>query len=47
MPPECPYSALLREGGCQGAERRDGLGVWDERMQTVTHRMDKQQGPTI
>ena len=23
------------------------LGVWDEQMQTVIYRMDKQQGPTV
>ena len=35
--------------GCQeGAEvGRDGLGVWDQQMQTITYRMDKQQGPTV
>ena len=26
---------------------RDGLGVWDEQMQTIIYRMDKQQGPTV
>ena len=26
---------------------RDGLGVWDQQMQTVIYRMDKQQGPTV
>ena len=31
--------------GCQGG--RDGLGVWDEQMQTNIYRMDKQQGPTV
>ena len=25
---------------------RDGLGVWDQQMQTIIYRMDKQQGPT-
>ena len=24
-----------------------GLGVWDLQMRTITHRMDKQQGPTV
>ena len=23
------------------------LGVWDQQMQTITYRMDKQQGPTV
>ena len=33
----------------KGEERwgRDGLGVWGRQMQTVTYRMDKQQGPTV
>ena len=26
---------------------RDGLGVWDQQMQTIMYRMDKQQGPTV
>ena len=26
---------------------REGLGVWDQKMQTVLYRMDKQQGPTV
>ena len=25
---------------------RDGLGVWDQRMQAILYIMDKQQGPT-
>ena len=35
--------------GCQGGEGwgREGLGVWDQQMQTVIYRMDKQQGPTV
>ena len=24
---------------------RDGLGAWDQQMQTITYRMDKHQGP--
>ena len=35
--------------GCQGGggigEGR--TGVWDEQMQTIIYRMDKQQGPTV
>ena len=34
----------LPSGGQWG---RDGLGVWDQQMQTSTYRMDKQQGPTV
>ena len=30
-----------------GGWRRDGLGVWDQQMQTIICRMDKQQGPTV
>ena len=30
-----------------GVQRRKGLGVWDQPMQTIIYRMDKQQGPTI
>ena len=37
--------------GCQGREwvgwGRDGLGVWDQQMQTTIYRMDKQQGPNV
>ena len=37
-----------REQTCQGRERgRDGLGVWDQQMQTIARRMDKQQSPTV
>ena len=34
---------------CQVEEMReqDGLGVWSWQMQTITFRMDKQQGPTV
>ena len=36
-------------GGCQGGGgwERDGVGVWDQQMQTGICRMDKQQGPTV
>ena len=36
-------------GGCQGGSgwETDGLGVWDQQMQTGIYRMDKQQGPTV
>ena len=27
--------------------RRDGPGVWDQQMQTLIYRMDKQQGCTV
>ena len=35
--------------GCQGGGERewDGPGVWGEKMQTMTFRMNKQWGPTI
>ena len=35
--------------GCQGGGGwgRDGLGVWDQQMQTIIYRMDKQQGPSV
>ena len=26
---------------------RDGLAVWDQQMQTLIYRMDKQEGPTV
>ena len=32
-------------GGAEG--RRDGLGVWSSQIETITNRMDKQQGPTV
>ena len=33
---------------CQGRGElgRDGLGVWDQQMQTLIYRMDGQQSPT-
>lgn len=37
------YLWLPRKGG----EGRGGLGVWDSQRRTITHRMDKQQGPTV
>ena len=33
------------QGG--GEWERDGLGVWDQQMQTIIHKMEKQQGPTV
>ena len=36
---------LVAEGE-EGWER-DGLGVWNQQMQTIIYRMDKQQGPTV
>ena len=34
--------------GCQGVGgREEGLGVWDQQMQTIIYRMDEQQGPTV
>ena len=35
--------------GCwgMGGVRKNGLGIWDQQMQTVIYRRDKQQGPTI
>ena len=35
---------LVWVGGCGGKE---GLGVWEQQMQTVIYRMNKQQGPTV
>ena len=40
---------IHRHRGCQG---RGGVGegwtgVWTQQMQTITYRMDKQQGPTV
>ena len=31
----------------RGVQGRDGVGVWDQEMQTLKQRMDKQQGPTV
>ena len=36
---------LLAKG--QEGREQDGLGVWDWQMQTITFRMDKQQGPPV
>ena len=33
------------QGG--GGWRRTGVEVWDYQMQTIIHRMDKQQDPTV
>ena len=35
--------------GCQGGGRcgGDGLGVWDQQMQSIIYRMETQQGPTV
>ena len=30
----------------KGGSGREGLGVWDVQMQTITYRVDKQRGPT-
>ena len=27
--------------------RREGLGVWDQQMQSIIYRMDKEEGPTV
>ena len=36
-------------GGCQGAEgcRTDGVGLWDQQMQTSIYGTDKKQSPTV
>ena len=26
---------------------RHGLGIWDQQRQSITYRIDKQQGPTV
>ena len=31
----------------KGEWRRDGLGVWNQQMQTIIHRMDKKQDLTV
>ena len=31
--------------GWEGGRERDGWGIWQ--IQTITFRMDKQQGPTV
>ena len=34
--------------GCQGrGEVGDGMGAWDQQMQTTIYSMDKQQGPIV
>ena len=30
-----------------GEGERDGLGAWGWQIETIIHRMDKQQGPTV
>ena len=39
-------SDLWLPKGRVGRER-DGLGIWGWQMQTITSRMDKQQGPNV
>ena len=38
-----------RLNGCQeeGGQEKEGLGDWDQKVQTIMYRMDKQQGPTV
>ena len=31
----------------KGGTGREGLGMWDEQMQTIAYGMGKPQGPTI
>ena len=35
--------------GCQreGEQGRDGREIWDQQMQTIRLRLDKQQGPSV
>ena len=35
--------------GCQGGgeQGREGLGVWDQQIQTITYRMDGEGGPSV
>ena len=33
--------------GCQGGMRGQGETDWDQQMQTIIYRMDKQQGHTV
>ena len=35
--------------GCQGGGKigREGVGGWDQQMQSIIYRIDKQQGPTV
>ena len=30
-----------------GGRGREGMGIWNEQRQTITYRMDRQQGPTV
>ena len=43
------YRHREQTGGCQGEGgwERDRQGVWDQQMQTIIYRTDKQQGPTV
>ena len=34
-------------GSWRRRQRKDGLRVWGEQIQTATYRRDRQQGPTI
>ena len=33
--------------GCQGGGMREGVGGWDQQMQSIIYRIDKQQGPAV
>ena len=35
------------ENGCVIAKGWGGVGVWDQQMQTIIYRVDKQQSPTV
>ena len=34
-------------GGCQVGWGSEGLGIWDQQMQIIIYRMDKQQSPIV
>ena len=33
--------------GCQGQGREKRPGIWDQQMQTIKFRTEKQEGPTV
>lgn len=40
-------AASAGTGGGGGWERRKGLGVWGQQIQTIIYRMEKQQDRTV
>ena len=48
MKPKQVHRHREQTGAAEGEGMgREGLGAWDQQMQTAVYQMDKQQGPTV